>query len=71
VGIYGIEGSKPGAAAASIYLSRKVIRPTQAGYAVKDGPVSELFLEGKIEGGKLEPTSDVKRRPVDIRPGMR
>jgi hypothetical protein len=26
VGIYGIEGSKPGAAAASIYLSHKVIR---------------------------------------------
>jgi len=32
VGIYGIEGSKPGAAAASTYLSHKVIRPTQDGY---------------------------------------
>lgn len=32
VGIYGVEGSKPGAAAASVYLSHKVIRPDQTGY---------------------------------------
>ncbi|MEH2184473.1 pyridoxal-dependent decarboxylase [Nostoc sp.] len=32
VGIYGLEGSKPGAAAASVYLSHKVIRPTKGGY---------------------------------------
>jgi glutamate/tyrosine decarboxylase-like PLP-dependent enzyme len=32
VGIYGIEGSKPGAAAAAVYLSHRVIRPTQDGY---------------------------------------
>ncbi|MEC4815260.1 MAG: pyridoxal-dependent decarboxylase [Scytonema sp. PMC 1069.18] len=32
VGIYGLEGSKPGAAAASVYLSHKVIRPTKRGY---------------------------------------
>jgi tyrosine decarboxylase-like protein len=32
VGIYGIEGSKPGAAAAAVYLSHKVIRPTKSGY---------------------------------------
>ena len=32
VGIYGIEGSKPGAAAASVYLSHRVIRPTRHGY---------------------------------------
>ncbi|HVE76251.1 MAG TPA: pyridoxal-dependent decarboxylase [Actinomycetota bacterium] len=32
VGIYGIEGSKPGAAAASVYLSHRVVRPTQSGY---------------------------------------
>lgn len=32
VGIYGIEGSKPGAAAASVYLSHRVIRPDQSGY---------------------------------------
>ena len=32
VGVYGIEGSKPGAAAASVYLSHRVIRPDQSGY---------------------------------------
>jgi glutamate/tyrosine decarboxylase-like PLP-dependent enzyme len=32
VGIYGIEGSKPGASVASVYLSHRVIRPSQSGY---------------------------------------
>ncbi len=32
VGVYGIEGSKPGAAAAATYLSHRVIRPDQSGY---------------------------------------
>ncbi len=32
VGLYGIEGSKPGAAAAATYLSHRVIRPDQSGY---------------------------------------
>ncbi|MCJ1900597.1 MULTISPECIES: pyridoxal-dependent decarboxylase [Paracoccus] len=32
VGIYGIEGSKPGAAAASVWLSHRVIPPDQSGY---------------------------------------
>jgi hypothetical protein len=32
VGIYGIEGSKPGAAAAAVYLAHQVIRPSQSGY---------------------------------------
>jgi glutamate/tyrosine decarboxylase-like PLP-dependent enzyme len=32
IGIYGIEGSKPGAAAAAVYLSHRVIRPTRSGY---------------------------------------
>jgi hypothetical protein len=32
VGIYGVEGSKPGAAAAAVYLSHRVIRPTKDGY---------------------------------------
>ncbi|HLI94471.1 MAG TPA: pyridoxal-dependent decarboxylase [Candidatus Baltobacteraceae bacterium] len=32
VGIYGVEGSKPGAAAASVYLAHKMIRPTKDGY---------------------------------------
>jgi glutamate/tyrosine decarboxylase-like PLP-dependent enzyme len=32
VGVYGIEGSKPGAAASAVYLAHKVIRPTRGGY---------------------------------------
>lgn len=32
IGSYGIEGSKPGAAAAGVYLSHAVIRPTREGY---------------------------------------
>ncbi|GLQ90616.1 pyridoxal phosphate-dependent decarboxylase family protein [Dyella flagellata] len=32
VGIYGVEGSKPGAAAAGVYLSHRVIRTNQSGY---------------------------------------
>jgi len=32
VGIYGVEGSKPGAAAAAVFLAHKVIRPTKDGY---------------------------------------
>jgi glutamate/tyrosine decarboxylase-like PLP-dependent enzyme len=32
VGIYGVEGSKPGAAAAAVYLSHRVIRPSRDGY---------------------------------------
>ncbi len=32
MGIYGVEGSKPGAAAAGVYLSHSIIRPDQSGY---------------------------------------
>jgi len=32
VGVYGIEGSKPGAAAAAVYLSHSVIRTDRSGY---------------------------------------
>jgi glutamate/tyrosine decarboxylase-like PLP-dependent enzyme len=32
VGIYGVEGSKPGAAAAAVYLAHRVIRPNKDGY---------------------------------------
>lgn len=32
VGIYGVEGSKPGAAVAAVFLAHKVIRPTRSGY---------------------------------------
>ena len=32
VGVYGIEGSKPGAAAAAVWLAHRVIRPDRSGY---------------------------------------
>jgi glutamate/tyrosine decarboxylase-like PLP-dependent enzyme len=32
VGIYGMEGSKPGASAAAVYLSHRIIRPSKSGY---------------------------------------
>ncbi len=32
VGIYGIEGSKPGAAVAAVFLAHKIIRPNKLGY---------------------------------------
>jgi glutamate/tyrosine decarboxylase-like PLP-dependent enzyme len=32
VGVFGIEGSKPGAAAAGVYLSHSIIRPDRSGY---------------------------------------
>lgn len=34
MGVYGVEGSKPGAAAASVFLSHSIIRPSQSGYGV-------------------------------------
>ncbi|MFQ0833597.1 pyridoxal phosphate-dependent decarboxylase family protein [Citrobacter gillenii] len=34
VGIYGIEGSKPGAAVSAVYLSHRVIRPSKSGYGL-------------------------------------
>ena len=44
VGVYGVEGSKPGAAAAAVYLSHKVIRPNITGY----GKISsECFFNAK------------------------
>lgn len=32
MGVYGVEGSKPGAAPAAVYLSHRIIRPDQSGY---------------------------------------
>ena len=46
VGIYGLEGSKPGAAAASVYLSHRVIRPSQSGYGQLIGQA--LFAAEKL-----------------------
>lgn len=32
MGVFGVEGSKPGAAAAGIYLSHRIVRPDRSGY---------------------------------------
>lgn len=37
VGVYGAEGSKPGAAAAAVYFSHKIIRPNTDGYGKISG----------------------------------
>lgn len=44
VGVYGVEGSKPGAAAAAVYFSHKVIRPNTSGYGKISG---ECFFNAK------------------------
>lgn len=44
VGVYGVEGSKPGAAAAAVYLSHKVIRPNVDGYGKLSG---ECYFNAK------------------------
>lgn len=46
VGIYGVEGSKPGAAVASIYLSHRVIRPSRSGHGAILGQA--LFSAKKL-----------------------
>jgi len=44
VGVYGVEGSKPGAAASAVYFSHKVIRPNMDGYGKLSG---ECFFNAK------------------------
>jgi len=44
VGVYGVEGSKPGAAAAAVYLSHKIIRPNIDGYGKLSG---DCFFNSK------------------------
>ncbi|HEY9343271.1 MAG TPA: pyridoxal-dependent decarboxylase [Hanamia sp.] len=44
VGVYGVEGSKPGAAAAAVYFSHKVIRPNTDGYGKISG---ECYFNAK------------------------
>lgn len=44
VGVYGVEGSKPGAAAAAVYFSHKVIRPNKDGYGKISG---ECYFNAK------------------------
>ncbi|MFS8083236.1 MAG: pyridoxal phosphate-dependent decarboxylase family protein, partial [Ginsengibacter sp.] len=44
VGVYGVEGSKPGAAAAAVYFSHKIIRPNTDGYGKISG---ECYFNAK------------------------
>lgn len=44
VGVYGVEGSKPGAAAAAVYFSHKMIRPNIDGYGKISG---ECYFNAK------------------------
>lgn len=44
VGVYGVEGSKPGAAAAAVYFSHKMIRPNMDGYGKISG---ECYFNAK------------------------
>jgi hypothetical protein len=44
VGVYGVEGSKPGAAAAAVYFSHKMIRPNTNGYGKISG---ECYFNAK------------------------
>jgi glutamate/tyrosine decarboxylase-like PLP-dependent enzyme len=65
VGIYGIEGSKPGAAAAAVYLAHRVIRPTRSGYGKIIGQA--LFSCRKLYARLLaldEPHNRFKAVPV-------
>jgi len=51
MGVFGIEGSKPGAAAAGVYLSHRIIRPDQSGYGKILGKAlfnSKRFYSGII-----------------------
>lgn len=72
VGIYGIEGSKPGAAAAAVYLSHRVIRPTRSGYGKIIGQA--LFSCRKLYARLLamdEPASGFKAVPLPRLPAER
>lgn len=72
VGIYGLEGSKPGAAAAAVYLSHRVIRPTKSGYGKIIGEA--LFSCRKLYARLLamdEPGNGFKAVPVPRLPSER
>jgi hypothetical protein len=55
MGVYGIEGSKPGAAPAAVYLSHRIIRPDKSGYGKILGQAlfsSKRFFAGVITMAK-------------------
>lgn len=57
MGVFGIEGSKPGAAAAGVYLSHRIIRPDRSGYGKILGKAlfnSKRFYSGIITLAELD-----------------
>ena len=67
VGIYGVEGSKPGSAAAAVWLAHRVIRPDRSGYGRILGQCmwtsKRLVLPAAHAGRHAVPGDDVQRHP--------
>ncbi len=59
VGVYGVEGSKPGAAAAAVYLSHRVMRPDRSGYGKLLGKC--LFNSKRLYAELVTMASDADR----------
>ncbi|HII07634.1 MAG TPA: decarboxylase [Methanotrichaceae archaeon] len=63
MGVFGIEGSKPGAAAAGVYLSHRIIRPDHSGYGQILGKAlfnSKRFYSGVVTLAIPDKPSDDK-----------
>lgn len=76
VGVYGIEGSKPGAAAAGVYLAHSIIRPDRSGYGKLLGQCifnSKRFYAGLvgIGAGKGAPPERIRVIPFQRLPAER
>lgn len=65
VGVYGVEGSKPGAAAAATYLSHRVIRPDSTGYGQILG---ECYFTAKKFYANLQCLNLDRTRPFIVVP---
>jgi hypothetical protein len=72
VGIYGIEGSKPGAAAAAVYLSHRVIRPSKSGYGQIIGQAlyscKKLYARLLCMASREDPSSQFYVVPLPLLP---
>ncbi|MBD0326339.1 MAG: decarboxylase, partial [Pyrinomonadaceae bacterium] len=72
VGIYGIEGSKPGAAAAAVYLSHRVIRPSKSGYGQIIGQAlyscKKLYARLLCMASREDPASQFYAVPLPLIP---
>jgi glutamate/tyrosine decarboxylase-like PLP-dependent enzyme len=71
VGVYGIEGSKPGAAAAGVYLSHSIIRPDKSGYGKLLGKCifnSKRLYAGLVSIGVGDPDEWIRAVPFQRLP---